>query len=343
MRGILLVVAFLVLVSADGQQFSAKDLLFSSFTPKKFETYLGKRKFSPCGQRSYSDTVINTYNLKRGKKNRDSTLRSIETYRSKEYFAFTFMTSSKEEYEDLKRNLAEEGFSCGDLTSTAKELFYQRREISIRVKLSEEEDDTLYSFAVTRAVLPTPEEIQHAEDLLLFKSHENLVSVFGEKNVIKDLYYFSEKDVSKCSVLFPKTSRQAVFIWEDEMNYCNPSSVIVGGGMRTGSTENFDGVIGENVWTSKEGIYPGMTINSLIRLNGESFKFYGSNSETPYMIMPENTGALRFKQNRVMLGCLNPTGSKLLNNTTINANEILSDNLGMYVLMIMVFPPHGNN
>ena len=86
-----------------------------------------------------------------------------------------------------------------------------------------------------------------------------------------------------------------------------------------------------------------MSINSLINLNGKSFKFYGKNSISPYTILTDNTGTLNFKKNQVQLGCLNPTGSRLLNNLTVNAEEILSDNLGMYVLMIMVFPSQKNN
>jgi hypothetical protein len=75
-----------------------------------------------------------------------------------------------------------------------------------------------------------------------------------------------------------------------------------------------------------------------MKLNGNSFKFYGKNAESPYMILPENTGAINFKTNRVVLGCLNPTGSRLLNNTTVSADEILSDNLGLYVYMLLILP-----
>jgi hypothetical protein len=108
--------------------------------------------------------------------------------------------------------------------------------------------------------------------------------------------------------------------------------------MNTNTISNYDGVIGENVWNSKAGIYSGMSLNSLMALNGNSFRFYGKNSPSPYMIVPENTGAINFKTNRVVLGCLNPSGSRLLSNTTINADEILSDNLGIYVYMMMILP-----
>jgi len=73
-------------------------------------------------------------------------------------------------------------------------------------------------------------------------------------------------------------------------------------------------------------------------LNKNSFKFYGKNSQSPYMVVPENTGTLNFKTNRVVLGCLNPSGSRLLNNPMVSADEILTDNLGIYVYMMLIMP-----
>ena len=113
--------------------------------------------------------------------------------------------------------------------------------------------------------------------------------------------------------------------------------------MNTASSANYDGIIDENVWHSKEGVYSGMSLHSLLKLNGTSFKFYGKNTSIPYMIVPENTGALNFKKNRIVLGCLNPTSSQLLKNSTVSADEILSDNLGIYVFMMMLLPPSAMN
>jgi hypothetical protein len=344
MKGVLLIVFLLGTYNLFSQDFSAKDFLFaSSLSTKKFESYLSKKKFISTGKRWQNDTVVNIYSFKREKKKRkkeDSVQikRSIELFQAKDNLSFTFLTSVKDEFTESIQGLSEMGFFCGNKTDTAAVL-YQKRNISVLADMIKtEEGDTLYSLTFSQAELPSPESIHFADDLLQFYSHEYLVGVFGEKNVVKDLYYFSDKEIAKCSVLFPKTSRQAIFIWEDEMNLCKPSSVIVGGGTKTAGSANYDGLIGENVWQLKDGVYPGMSINSLMNLNGESFKFYGKNTNLPYTILNDNAGALNFKKNRVQLGCLNPTGSKLLNNPTVNADEILSDNLGLYVLMIMVFP-----
>jgi len=344
MRGYLLfLISFLVVCNVHGQGYSVKDFLYvSSFSPKKLESYLSKKKFLHGGSRFQNDIVINIYNLKpeKSKKKKDTLniKRSIETFHTKNNSSFTYITSLKKEYTESLEELKEAGFFCGNEKDTIN-IFFQKKNISVLAnRIVEQDDDTLYSLAINQQVLPLPGDIQFAEDLLLFYSHEYLVSFFGEKNVIKDVYYFSEKEVAKCSVLFPKTSRQAVFIWEDNVNLCKPAYLIIGGNMNAGTISNYDGIISENVWNSRDGIYSGMSLNSLMRLNGNSFKFYGKNSESPYMIVPEKTGAINFKTNRVVLGCLNPSGSRLLNNATIGADEIQSDNLGIYVYMMMILP-----
>jgi hypothetical protein len=345
MRGFLLtIIACILANNIYSQGFSAKDVLFaSSLSTKKVEAYLNKRHFVPSGSRSQNGTLVNIYSPKpvRKKKKDKDTLqirRTVEWSQLKDNFSFTYVTSLKDEFDDNLKLLKEAGFFCGNEKDTVAVLF-QRRNVTVQARLVKEPTgDTLYSLFYQQHEVPLPENIQVAEDLLQFYSHEFLVSVFGEKNVIKDLYYFSEKEFSNCSVLFPKTSRQAVFIWDDETNLCKPAYVLIGGNTNNASSVSYDGVVDENVWHSKDGIYSGMSLNSLIRLNGNSFKFYGKNSKFPYMIVPENNGTLNFKKSRVVLGCLNPTGSSLLNNSTISADDIISDNLGLYVFMIMIMP-----
>ena len=348
MRGYLLfLICFLLVCDAHSQEFSAKDFLFASDVPsKKLESYLTRNHFLPGGSKIQDGNHVNIYRFfkpQKGKKKKDTLhiSRTIEICRAKNNFSFTYITSLKKEFDESLLELKESGFFCGNEKDTTGVLF-QRKNITVLAStLNQIDDDTLYSLVINQQELPLPETIQFAEDLLQFYSHEYLVSIFGESNVIKDLYYFSEKDVAKCSVLFPKTSRQAVFIWEDNVNLCKPAYLIIGGNMNTSTISNYDGVIGENVWNSKAGIYSGMSLNSLMALNGNSFKFYGKNSPSPYMIVPENTGSINFKTNRVVLGCLNPS-SRLLSNSTVSADEIVSDNLGIYVYMMMLLPTANN-
>src|SRR5215203_63401 len=279
MRGsILFFILFVIVCNVHSQTYSAKDFLYASSLPaKKLESYLNKKKFMPAGSSLRNDMVVNIYNAKPGKsKKKKDTVhikRSIETFRTKNNSSLTYFTSLKEEYAESLEELKEAGFFCGNEKDTAGILFQKKNISVLATMIIEKDDDTLYSLAINQQQLPLPDDIQFAEDLLQFYSHEYLVSVFGSVNVVKDLYYFSDKEVAKCSVLFPKTSRQAVFIWEDNINLCKPAYLIIGGNMNAGSISNYDGVISENVWNSKDGIYSGMSLNSLMRLNGSSFKF----------------------------------------------------------------------
>jgi hypothetical protein len=338
---LLLVFTYLVSFNASSQEFSASDFLFSSsFSNKKLESYLNKRNFMLSGSYMQGDTLVHLYSFKPGKKKTEKqpVKRNIETYQTNDNFSFTFLTSSPIEFSGSLAILKEKGFFCGN-DQPADKILFQKKNISVLANMiNQPAGDTIYSFRFSQAKLPLPGEIQYAEDLLEFYSHEQLAGVFGEKNVINDVYYFSEKEISKCSILFPKTSRQAIFIWDDEVNLCRLSYVLIGSNFNTKSQANYSGLISENAWSSKDGISPGMNLRNLIRLNGNDFKFYGNRSKFSLMVVPENTGKLDFKKNRVILGCLDPVGSRLLSNEMISAQEILNDDPGIYIFMIVLSP-----
>jgi len=342
MRKLLLFIGFFLSVYNNyGQLLTVKDFLsVSSFTPKKFVDYISKKNFVLTDRGWHNDTMINTFNLRVKNSRADSqqTTRAIETYQSNKDFSFAFLTSSEIDYKEARKELKEEGFFCGNEDDSIAYFLYQRKNISVELNIRLDPEDTLYTFHFYSKELPQIQKIRFAEDLLPFTSHEYLVSVFGENNVKKDIYYFSEKEIAKCSVLFPYTKRQAVFIWKDEVNRCNLSSILIGGNLSTETSINYDKVIGENSWTSKEGVYSGMSLSNLARLNGKDFRFYGRNSEYPLMVVPENTGKVNFKKSLVVLGCLGTNSSNLLSGDIIKAKDVLQENPGIFVFMLMISP-----
>lgn len=341
-RSLLFIAVLLLFCNGYSQLMTVKDFLsMSSLAPKKIDNYITKKNFVPAGRDWQNDTIVNIYRL-RIKNSITDTLREtriIETFQSGKDFSFAFQTSSKVDYAEVRQELKGENFFCGNEDDSGAFCLYQRKNITVHVNVQSDPEGILYTFHFYKKELPSPEKIHFAEDLLPFTSHEYLVSVFGEKNVKKDIYYFSEKDISKCSVLFPYTKRQAVFIWNDGENRCGLSSILIGGNMTTESSINYNKVIAENSWMSKDGIYSGMSLSNLLRLNGSDFKFYGKNSEFPLMVVPENTGKINFKRNVVVLGCLSNDGSNLLDKDTISANNILQENPGIFVFMFMFSPP----
>jgi hypothetical protein len=326
---------------AAGQAISIKELLASVFiSSKKFDNYLNKNKFLPAGQWLQQDTMVSAFHqrIKKKKDTLQTITRVIEKYQYGRNFSFAYQTSSQAEFNKAIKELKDQGFFCGN-ESSGTNLLLQHKNILVRAGLMKDEnDDTLYSFIFHHEQLPPAALFQYAENLLQLTSHENLAAVFGEKNVLKDYYFFSEKEISRCSVLFPRTSRQAVFIWNDEDNYCNLSSILIGGDLPVGNLKNSADHIRENTWMSKEGIYAGMSLDNLIRLNGNDFNFYGKKSASPYMVVPEKTGAIDFSKNVVVLGCLNPGGVKALNSTLVSTGDISNDNTGIYIFMYMILP-----
>ena len=340
---LLIVFSIFQLCQANSQALSLKDFLSaSSFTPKKFTGFITRKNFLPVGNKFLGDTLVNTYSLKikKSKKTCQRVVRIIESFQKGSYFSFVIRTSSFNEYAEGRRELKEADFFCGNESdSTGNSFVYQQKNITVLVKpKSQVGGDTLFSFFFYEIVLPFPETINYAEDLLQITSHEYLAGIFGEKNVIKDLYYFADKEILKCSVLFPHTQRQAVFVWSEQENLRGISFLLIGGNIRTAGTINYNEVVAENNWISKNGVYSGMSLRNLARINGDDFKFTGINSESPFMVVPEKTGKIDFTKCVVFLGCLNPGGSKLLNNKLVNTSEILSENLGLYVNIIMLSP-----
>jgi hypothetical protein len=352
MRALLFIFASILFLHARSQEFSARDLIpLLESSQKKFESYLNKENFSLSETKSRHDTLINVYSWrpskkkekekgkKKEKEENEEPVRNVEIYSPTENFSFTFFTSSKKDFTDCVSLMKTKGFFCREKKSGLLQLF-QKRNVWVQASiLPQSSGDTVYSFWFNSVSLPSAKTILYADDLLRFNSHEQLTAVFGEKNVVKDIYYFSANETSKCSVLFPRTSRQAVFVWSDEENFRQPDYVLVGSNLKTAGSANFDGLIEENIWRSRQGIYSGMRLSDLIRLNGNDFKFYGVNSRSPFWVVPENTGSLDFAKVKVVLSCLNQTSSGLLKNETINAGEILDDNAGLYVFMLVLSPP----
>src|SRR4029079_5314379 len=132
-----------------------------------------------------------------------------------------FNTSSIDEYMKGRDELKAMNFCFNPAsdTGTTAPLLFQRKAITVQTMVGKDEKAGLYTFLITRKEIPARAGIQYAEDLLRFDSHEYLVSCYGEINVKKDVYVFSANESKKCSVLFPNTDAQAVFIWEDEANY----------------------------------------------------------------------------------------------------------------------------
>src|SRR6186713_1235554 len=341
MKKLLWLVLFFPILSVDAQksEFSIKELVFFTNIPtNKFCTYISRKgyKLSP------DDTVEREFSIAYHKTSKDKAIEKlVGRYDKNDTAAIFYQTTSKFEFDELKLNLEEDGFENGftDSTNSQTPSFYQRGNITITPVIKKENEKEIYGFTIERKELPKANDILYAEDLLKLASHQYLSSVFGTSNVKKDLFFFSEKEINKCSVLFPNTSRQVIFIWKDAINNMDIAYLMIGGELRSKSSEAFEKAIDMNKWRSKQGIYLGMSLRELERFNNGPVKFYGWESGQPGIVFPKNKGSINFKNLGVQLNCLDCNEDKYYSKSElITSSDVIKQNGRVYVSTLIIMP-----
>ena len=242
------------------QTFTVRDLVTLSTLPSKnIGHFMNKNGFFNYSGNPGIDTMEATFIPKiKFKKNDSIPQRNIDLYQQPDAKYFTLHISSLQEYLDGEQSLIRSRFIFDKTKDISKDssMLFQKANVAIEATRQTLDSVTRYTFKLK--VKKIPDSIVYAEDLLQFDSHEFLASYFGEKNVRNDLYYFSEKELKKCSVLFNGTRHQAVFVWGDENNLANLSYILVSNALPTkGGRENAL-VDGNNQWNCQNGIHSGI-------------------------------------------------------------------------------------
>jgi len=337
----LLLIHVLFAVSVSAQSFSVDDLFtLSGLSPKKFDNYMSGKGYFSGGRQMVNDAMAFKFLEKQTPSPDDSVMnfRSVDLYKegANEY-CFAFNTTCTDEYKRELDKLMKSDFFYGiEQDSSRIPLLFQKENVRVYVSSEVQEGDTVYTFLLKRKQLPTL--VHFAEDLLHFDSHEYLVSYFGRQNVQRDVYYFSEDQIKKCSVLFGNSNQQVVFVWEDENNLCKLSYILISGILPTENGQPFNQAISRNKWPFKSGIYSGMSIRDLLELNGSDFMFYGFDSEYSMMVEPVKTGSLDFGKIGVMLTSLDGKAPPLLKREKVSAAHAVENRIALHVFYIMLAP-----
>jgi hypothetical protein len=217
--------------------------------------------------------------------------------------------------------------------------FFQKGDMTLRISNDIRDDVKVYRIMLERRPAPSGSSVRYADDLLSFGSHQALVAMFGQNNVKRDIYYFTEQDTSRCSVIFPNTNRQAIFLWEDQETFRGLSFLIIGGGLHANAKPDEETQsVALNAWRSSTGLFTGMRIAELLRINEGDFNIYGINSEFGMMTVPEKKGNLDFKQIGVVFACLNCAGNPMMRREKIGAQAAVDARLQLYITSIVLFP-----
>jgi hypothetical protein len=214
-------------------------------------------------------------------------------------------------------------------------ILFQKTNISIKADTKVEDSVADYTFNFKEKAIPS--SLKYAEDLLQFDSHAFLVSFFGEQNVKKDMYYLSEKELKKCSVLFSGTPRQIVFVWGNDVYLNDLSYILVSNVLPTVGCKNNDPLSQHNEWQLKNGIYPGMELKDLLKINEVDFDIYGNKSELAFLAKPNEFGKVDFRKTAVMLSCHECYDNKIFNQKEVSALQVAKANLPMRVFDVVLY------
>jgi hypothetical protein len=247
-----------------------------------------------------------------------------------------YKTTSQQEYIDLEKELLSSGFYHFAALNDTQSTLYQKKELALNC-YSEQVDSTLfYVVNANKKTIPKLKDIVFAEDLLQLGSHEYLAEAFGSQNVKKDVFPLSLTESKNCTIIFPNTSRQAIFLWSDEENLRDISFIIIG--VQLNSDKNVNAVRLSN-WRSNQGVYCGMSLREMENLNKEPISFYNWQTETAGFLAPKNEGAVDFTKIKPVFNCMNcnflyvDAGVDI-----IQSNYSIDENQKVYVASFVVLP-----
>ena len=326
----------LLVCCAYSQGFSLNDLVsYTGYTPSRFENFISKRGYRMDGFNTMAEGRAYTWHAKKAKD--EPVEKSIFKSDKEDKALISYQTTSADEFNNLRQQLDKEGYHYAD---GAKTELYQKGNITIQPKKQGDSTKMVYSFSIERKALPKAKDIVYAEDFLQLTSQEFLASVFGAANVKSDKFYFSEKEINRCSVLFPNTSMQVIFIWKDEENLRDPAFILIGGQLQAQSSLSYHKQIEQNVWQSRQGIYSGMSLGELQRLNGQTLRIWGWQSDQPGVAGDQqNKGTIDFKELNLVLNCLDCNEDGYYSkNELLSSDNILREGRRVYVSTIILLP-----
>jgi hypothetical protein len=322
-----------------GQSFSARDLLSLTDMPSGgINNYMVKKGF--VLNRNFHDDTIQLYFIPftKGGKKKHTVRKNLGFYQHDHSRYFIYRTEVPGEFADEIRRLKKSDFVYDKRKDISKDslILFQKRNISIDASVEVKDSIPQYTFKLRQRKIP--DSIEYAEDLLQFDSNEFLVSYFGDKNVTQDLYYLSENNLKKCSVLFSGTLYQVAFVWGDERDLDNLSYIIVSNLLPTKKGKQNSIVNENNSWKFKCGIHHGMDLRDLLRLNEMDFDIYGTKSQLAFMADPVNKGKINFKKTAVMFNCNNCYDNQIFDQTEISALDIAKARLPLRIFDIIIYP-----
>ena len=336
----ILLFEFACVITLQAQRFSTKDFFnVAKMASKDVSRFMFKKRFIVYHDNHGVDSVPLSFIPKvKGWKSDDVPKCRVDIFQKDDSRYLIWRTTSFDEFLEAQEALVKGKFNYDKTKNINKDssILFQKNNLSVLTNKKVEDSITYYSFQLKEKKIP--DSIAFADELLQFDSNEYLESYFGEKNVKKDLYYFSENELRKCSVLFGNTPYQAMFVWGDETNLDKLSYIIISNIFPT-KTYQENGIPNtNNDWKFVNGIRSGMSLRDVLRLNEMDFTIYGNKSDLGFMVKPTESGKIDFKKMGLLFRCPNCFDNEIFNQKEISALDLAKANLPLKVFDIIIYP-----
>ena len=293
---------------------------------KKLDNIMHKKGFVYAGRENFHDSVAIVFNQRKP----DSTRKQVLYFQVYNCGLISFQTTSIDEISQIKNALISDHYFFDEKVKGDTNLF-QKKDMVVSFSSRPVDSVILYSCQVHRQNLPKLKDISFGEDLLQFKSHEYLATIFGENNVKKDQFILSANKTVPCTVLFPHTKMEAVFIWGDGNNYRKLVAVRIGGDPQTRLSLQFPSSIEQNSWQFKNGLYVGMSLQELQQFNTHSVR-----SASSYSRFVQNNETSAVNNTALVLSCLNCGDSQYVKADFNNLPDVAEERK-IYLSTIILF------
>jgi hypothetical protein len=325
--GLLLVMAF-----CTAQRMELKELIELLDAPaNKIDNHLSKKGFKRSGYLPPDEEAVLSF-MRMKKDGSEQQYYWIGADRK-----YVYETPSQDEFKNLKNEIKAAGFFTPGTDTTSQSLVYQKKVITIETMIRSVEGIQYYVIKTSKKELPQKKAVLFAEDLLILDSHQYLEEMFGKENVKPDVFYYTEDDSVRCSVLFPHTNREAFVLWKDGEHLRYIELIIIGGTLRP-TNETATSTVSFNTWRSIQGPYCGMSLKELVMLNKESIQFYNWHTESSGYLAPKNKGNLDFKTLGLVMSCMNCQFIKVSDVDIIDSDGALAEQQKVFVTTLVIVP-----
>ncbi len=318
-------------------QVSYKDIRgLLELNPNKLENHLQKKGF----KRSFlsENNVIGYSQTKVDKKDSTQVSRNFQLQEHVDNPGLLYSTTNKEEWVAFINELKSEQFHYNEPTDSNKALLFQKEQWQMSCSRKMVDSSYTYLIEAYKKNIPDPRNINYAEDLLNLDAHEYLVAAFGKSNVKADSFMFSKTMTGKCSVIFPNTSHQAIFIWKDQENLKDIAFIIIGEQLQHEGNNNVNAVMLSR-WRSNQGLYCGMSLKEVQNLNKQPVSFYNWRTESAGFLAPSNKGEINFSKIMPVFNCMNCSFLYVDKSMDIIGSDYaLDENQKVYVASYVVLP-----